>query len=128
MRQGSVETSHHLFLECIVAQQVCFLCLRWMGILFVQHKDLKVHFENFHLVHLNTKQNLLWKGLWVTAVRGIWEQRNQVIFKQGKPDAEEIFHRAQLNSWLWLKNRVHNFNFSFSNWILNPELCVKSYR
>nr|AER13158.1 putative retrotransposon [Phaseolus vulgaris] len=100
----------------------------WMGILFVQHKDLKVHFENFHLVHLNTKQNLVWKGLWVTTVRGIWEQRNLLIFKQGKLDAEEIFHQAQLNSWLWLKNRVHNFNFSFSDWILNPELCVKSYR
>ena len=28
-----------------------------MGILYVQHKDLKSHFVNFHLVHLSTKQN-----------------------------------------------------------------------
>lgn len=94
------ESAQHLFLECIVAQRVWSLCFRWLGILFVQNKDLKNHFENFHLVHMNTKQNMVWKGVWVAVVRGIWEQRNSIIFKQGKPDAEEVFHLAQLRSWL----------------------------
>ena len=63
------ETSHHLFLECRFAQRVWSQCFRWIGILGAQHKDLKVHFENFHLVHMSCKQNLVWKGMWVAIVR-----------------------------------------------------------
>ncbi|XP_068504213.1 uncharacterized protein [Phaseolus vulgaris] len=90
------KTSQHLFFECAIAQRVWYLCFRWIGILGVQHKDLKVHFESFDLVHLNSKQNQLWKGMWVAIVNGIWEQKNTVIFKQGVLDAEEIFQMAQL--------------------------------
>ena len=125
--QTSEETSQHLFLECFVAQ-VWSLCLRWMGILNAQHKDLKSHFVNFHLVHFRTKQILVWKGLWLGIVRGVWEQRNIVIFKQGKPNAQVIFHQAQPRSWLWMKNRVCAFNFSFLDWLLNVKLYRKSYR
>ncbi|XP_068504282.1 uncharacterized protein [Phaseolus vulgaris] len=50
--------------------------------------------------------NKVWKGMWVTIVRCIWEQRNLVVFKQGVSDAEEIFHSAQLSSWLRLKHRM----------------------
>jgi len=92
------ETSQHLFLECFVAQQVWSLCLRWMGILNAQHKDLKSHFANFHLVHFRTKQNLVWKGLWLRIVRGLWEQKKNIIFKQKKPNGQEIFHQAQPRS------------------------------
>ncbi|XP_068486796.1 uncharacterized protein [Phaseolus vulgaris] len=38
------ESSQHLFLECIYAQRAWSLCLRWIGILSVQHKDISVHF------------------------------------------------------------------------------------
>jgi len=109
------ETTQHLFLDCIIAQRIWSLCYRWIGTLGVQHKDLKVHFESFHLVHLNSKKNLVGKGIWATIVRGIWDQRNMVIFKQGVFDAKEVFQMAKLRLWLWLKHRVNAFNFSFSD-------------
>jgi len=62
--------------------------------MFVLNKDLKNHFENFHLFHMSAKQNLVWKGAWVAVVRGIWEQRNSIIFKQWKLNTEEVFHLA----------------------------------
>lgn len=34
------------------------------------------------------------------------DQRNKIVFEQGVPDAVEIFHNAQLLSWLWWKHRV----------------------
>nr|XP_007140526.1 hypothetical protein PHAVU_008G120100g [Phaseolus vulgaris]ESW12520.1 hypothetical protein PHAVU_008G120100g [Phaseolus vulgaris] len=68
------------------------------------------------------------ESLWVGIVRGVGEQRNILIFKQGKPNTEEIFRQAQLRSWLWMKNRICAFNFSFSDWLFNPKLCVKGYR
>ena len=124
--KATEESSHHLFLECIYAQRVWYLCYRWFGILFVQHNDIKHHFENFHLVFLSSNQNKVWKGMWVTIVRCIWEQRNLVVFKQGVSDAEEIFHSAQLSSWLRLKHRVSTFNFVLSDWVMNPSLCLQS--
>jgi len=43
---------------------------------------------------MSTNHNKVWKGMWVTIVRCIWEQRNLVVFNEGVPDAEEIFHSA----------------------------------
>jgi len=65
------ETSQHLFFECAIAQWVWSLCFRWIGILGVQHKNLKVHFESFDLAHLNSYQKQVWKGMWAAIVRGI---------------------------------------------------------
>ena len=77
---------------------------------------------------MSGKHNLIWKGIWMAFVRVIWEQRNSVIFKQGKPDEKEIFHLAQLRAWLWLKHRVQLFKYSFSDWHLNLEQCIKNYK
>jgi len=71
--------------------------------MFVQHYHLKCHLQNFHLVQVS-----------------IWEQRNCVVFKERVVDAEEIFEMAQLKSWLWVKHRIHSFNYSFVDWVLNP--------
>ena len=43
-------------------------------------------------------------------------------------DVEEVFQQAQLKSWLWMKHKAHRFNYSFTDWILNPMLCIKSYK
>jgi len=44
------------------------------------------------------KQNQVSKGVWAAIVRCILEHRNNVIFRQGVPDAEKIFQAAQLLS------------------------------
>jgi len=94
MCQAMDESSQHLLLECEYAQSVWFMRFKWIGILFVQHNDLKCHFESFHLAQVSNKQNLVWKGLSTAIVRSIWKQRNCVVFKQGLVDVEEIFHNA----------------------------------
>lgn len=82
------EFVQHLFLKCKFVALV-WSCLRWIGILFFfQYKDLKSHFESFFLVNVNVKQNLVWKGVWTTIVWSIWDQRNRIVFKQGKIDGE----------------------------------------
>ena len=47
--QASEESTQHLFVECTLTQLVWSQCFKWIGILFIQHKDLKRHFESFHL-------------------------------------------------------------------------------
>jgi len=125
--QIKVESCQHLFMECDVVVRVWELCYRWIGILSAQHNELNNHFESFCLVQLSKKQNMVWKGIWAALVRCIWEHRNAVVFKQSVVDAEEVLQQAQLKSWLWMKNKAHRFNYSFTDWILNPMLCIKSY-
>ena len=78
-------------MECKIEDQVWTSCYKWIGIQFVQHKEVKHHFENVYLAHINVKPNLVWKG-WMVVFWSIWDHRNKVIFKQGKVDEEEIFH------------------------------------
>jgi len=104
------------------------MCYRCFGILFVQPKDIKSHFESFHLSQISNKQNMVWKGVWTTVVRCIWDQRNVVVFKQGIVDAEEMFEKAQIKSWLWMKHKSISFNYSLVDWILNPMICIKSFK
>ena len=107
--KAAEESSQHLFLTCVYAQRVWSLCLRWIGFLFVQHKDLINHFERFHLAHFTAKQNQVWKDIWVVG------SGNLAVFKQGIANAEEIFHSAQLSAWLRLKHGASPFSFAFSD-------------
>jgi len=125
--QSEEESCQHLFLECKHARSVWALCHRWIGILSVQHNDCLIHFESFHLIQSSNKENLVWKGVWATIVRCIWEPRNLVVFNQGVVDAEEVFQNAQLKSWLW-KHKAHNFNYCFTDWVLNPMVCISSFK
>ena len=52
-------------------------------------------------------------------IESIRDHSNRVIPKQGKVDIEEVFHMAQLNTWLCMKFKLHDFNFSHSEWFLN---------
>jgi len=63
----------------------------------------------------SNKQNLIWKRVWATIVWCLWEHRNSIVFNQGVVDEEEVFQKAQLKSWLWLKHKGNNFNYSFSD-------------
>jgi len=66
--QTKDESCQHIFIECGVAQKVCSLCFRWICIVFVQHNDIMTHVEIFILPQLDSRQNLLWKGVWATIV------------------------------------------------------------
>lgn len=66
--QEKDKTMQHLFLECTIAQRAWSLCFKWVGIVFIQHKDVPCHFESFHLEELSSKQNLIWKGMWGVVV------------------------------------------------------------
>jgi len=43
-------------------------------------------------------------------------------------DVEEVFQKAQLKSWLWLKHKVPHYDYSFVDWVLNPLPCIRSLR
>ena len=109
-----------------LSRKVWSLCFQWVGISFVQQHDLKLNFQSFHLFQVSNKQNKIWRGVWANVIRSIWDQRNLITFQQGVVDVEEVFQRAQLKSWLWMKHKARSFSYSFVDWVLNPNICIRS--
>jgi len=54
----------------------------------------------------------------------IWKHRNNLMFKNAKPDAEKIFSIAQLKVWAWLKHKSLKVSFSLSDWCICPLHCI----
>ncbi len=69
--QTTAESSQHLFMECKHTLCVWSMCFRWFGIVLAKHNDIKINFESFHLFQVNSKQYLVWKGVWTAIVRSI---------------------------------------------------------
>ena len=50
------------------------------------------------------------------------------IFKSGRIDHIEVFTMVQLKVWSWITLKVHLACFSYSDWCLNPLVCMKSIK
>jgi len=126
MCQEGIETTQHLFTTCKVTQKVWDLCDRWVGNVTVGHNVITAHFQSFRLLSQSQRVNKVWKGMWVATVSEIWNHINNVVFKGGVVDHEEIFSLAQLKGWLWLKHKSSGTSFSYSDWYLSPVRCLQS--
>jgi len=40
--------------------------------------------------------------MWVTTIWSIWDQMNNIIFRNVKVDVEEIFSLTQVKTWAWI--------------------------
>jgi len=94
------ENAEYLFFSCKVSQMVWNMCDRWLGVSTVHHVKAKANFQHFHLYDLNSRQNLVWKGMWLAIIGEIWKHRNGVIFNHRKVDPREIFDQAQVAAWV----------------------------
>ena len=64
--------------------------------------------------------------MWETLIYSIWNQRNRVLFKGRRVDPDEIFTLVQLQVWSWMKRKVIDFTFTYSNWVMYPLNCLHS--
>ena len=112
---GKEETTSHLLLSCPTTNVVWNSCSKWIRVISVNHFALKEHFEQFYCSWFSKEDNKLWKGVCVSIIWCIWKHKNGVVFNQAKVDASEIFSLTQVQSWVWLKNKVPNVSLSFSN-------------
>ena len=65
------ESVCHLFLTCRVATQIWKLCDSWIGVSLVHHNRAKDHFLGFDMLGLNSKENCVWRTVWVAILWGI---------------------------------------------------------
>jgi len=54
-----------------------------------------------------------------------WIHKNSVIFNRGGADASEVFALVQVNVWSWISVKSRSTWFSYSNWCLEPLVCMR---
>ena len=58
-------------------------------------------------------------------VNELWIHMNYVIFNRGVADASEMFALVQVNVWSWILVKSRSAWFSYSNWCLEPLVCMR---
>jgi len=69
------------------------------------------HYQQFVCQEFTSKENAIWKNLWVTVV---WEnlyQRNNFTSKDESVNEKEICCKAQVWAWMKAKNPKGSFSF-----------------
>ena len=120
----SEESTNHLFFGCRVAWLIWNLCYDWLGVSSVDFMDPRSHFEQFKILDASTSVNLIMANVWITLVSEIWSHRNNCLFKGGVVDHIEVFSLAQLKVWSWISSKIPSAKFSFSDWCLEPLVCM----
>ena len=62
--------------------------------------------------------------IWTTVVSELWKHRNNVIFKGGVVDGLEVIALVQVKAWSWNTSKSLSVFFSFSDWCLEPLVCM----
>ena len=119
------KSCRHLFFDCSFAQRVWCLCYRWLGVLFVSNIEPKINFDQFRMSLSSETVNIVWNTIWVGVVSEIWNHRNNIIFKRGVVDASEVFALVQVKVWSWVSTNFRPASFSFSDWCLEPMVCMR---
>ena len=120
------ETTSHLFCTCKVAWRVWEMCSEWVGTTFVGHRDPKDHFLSFRMSGVTESVNQVSGCVWLAVVGELWNHRNKKVFRNGRVDHIEIFAMSQVKAWSWVASKVQGVCFSFSDWCLEPMVCMRS--
>jgi len=66
--------------------------------------------------------------VWIAVVGELWNHRNRKVFRSGRVDHIEIFAMSQVKAWSWVVCKVRGAGFSFSDWCLEPMICMRSVK
>jgi len=61
----------------------------------------------------------------IKAFKGCFNPK-YTLFKDGMVDHTEVFSLTQIKVWSWISSKIPSTNFSFSNWCLEPLVCMYS--
>ena len=121
-----MESTSHLFFGCRVAWLSWNLCYVWLGVSLVNLLSPGSHFEQFKILGATTSVNLILGNVWIVLVSEIWRHKNNCLFNGGVVDYSEVFSLAQFKVWSCISSKVPSTSFSFSDWCLEPLVCMYS--
>jgi len=119
-----VESNNHLCFECRFVWLVWSRCFAWLGVQFVSHNDPMLNFSQFRLCNVSALASEMWGVIWIAVVSELWKHRNNVIFNGGVVDGLEVAALVQVKTWSWITSKSLSGLFSFSEWCLEPLVCM----
>ena len=115
-----VETSQHLFIDCIVASRLWSIIAKWWGIDDFP-KDLPNLITWGDAASLQQSLKVCFDAVIQTTLWVIWRFRNRICFDAKPPRKDTLVDEIKILSHLWIKRRNRNFNPNWIEWICDPK-------
>ncbi|CAJ2677955.1 unnamed protein product [Trifolium pratense] len=122
-----MEDCSHLFFNCSFVKGVWETIYRWLGQSLPTGLEGWNHFLSFGSLVKSRKGNRIRHLIWLATTWCLWKLRNNVVFNGDLPDASKLVDDIKTFSWFWFKGRFgRKSSFSFSEWCLDPIVCLQS--
>ncbi|KAH1200448.1 hypothetical protein GmHk_18G053566 [Glycine max] len=110
------ENAAHLFFHCTKISPLWSESMSWVNLSGAFPYHPRQHF----LYHIHgvkdRKRSRRWKWRWLALTWTIWKQRNDMIFSNGKFNANRILDDAIFLLWTWLTHLEKDFSIHFNQW------------
>ncbi|GKB24540.1 RNA-directed DNA polymerase, eukaryota, reverse transcriptase zinc-binding domain protein [Tanacetum coccineum] len=121
--QQGVESSSHLFFNCILIRQLYSKIARWWDISFDGCSSYEEWLEWLNSLRLSVKIKLMLEGVIYSLWWHIWVFRNKTLFDSNPPFKAKLFDDIVSSSFYWCSFRC-KAAFSWDVWLKNPSLIV----
>lgn len=122
---AELETTSDLFLHCRFSYFVWMFVYNWIRLDTALTGNLKDLLLQHSGLISGRASNEVWRMFWFATIWSIWLHRNDLIFKQGTLDFDNVTELIKIKVWSWSNSRVKKECFSFMDWCLNPLACLK---
>ncbi|KHN21046.1 hypothetical protein glysoja_034168, partial [Glycine soja] len=96
----------------------------WFKVDIVLPEDLILHFWQHMHDMVSKSKTEKWKVVWSVIVWCVWNHRNTCVFREGSFEKILIMQNILFIAWTWLKKFGYEFNYSFTQWLTNLDLCL----
>jgi hypothetical protein len=121
---SSLEDSHHLFVNCLMASDLWRSITGWLDISHLDFTCSASLFDSVGSATLNLKKKCLVEGIIMAAWWVIWRFRNAKVFNRSAPNKSFLFDDVQLFAFDWFVHRRSKYRMSWLDWLFNPLMYV----
>jgi len=112
------ENAAHLFFHCTKISPLWSESMSWVNLSGAFPYHPRQHFL-YHIHGVKDRKRSRWKWWWLALTWTIWKQRNDMIFSNGKFNANRILDDAIFLLWTWLTHLEKDFIIHFNQWSSN---------
>lgn len=123
---NELETSNHLFLFCPQTTKLWFKIQQWWGTSFPLPRSIQELMLQSQALTTVRAFNSLLQLVIVTSIWAIWFFRNNLVFRAKPWCVEEVFHFVQSRTFIWIKSKIQEAHFTFSDWVQFPLIIATS--
>ncbi|XP_058752766.1 uncharacterized protein LOC131625944 [Vicia villosa] len=121
---GMAESASHLFFDCPLYSAAWHKILSWLNISPALHNSAPSHLCQFtRLLGRGRVRDKIFSVLRFACIWILWKKRTKKIFRNSSGSTDVWIEEIQVVAWKWLKSKLYGFNYSLSQWILNPLDC-----